>query len=53
MTFYALKNKAGRYYARVKARDPYTRDLLDAQIFHNREQARIVAQANKLVLIKI
>ena len=53
MQFYALKNKAGQYYSRVKLRNPYTRDLLEAQIYHNKEQARIVAAANQLVLIKI
>jgi hypothetical protein len=53
MQFYALKNKAGQYYSRVKMREQYTRDLLDAQIYHNREQARIVAMAHNLKLIKI
>ena len=53
MKFYALKNKAGKYYSRIKLRNPYTRDLLEAQIYHNKEQARIVAEANKLVLVQI
>jgi hypothetical protein len=53
MQFYALKNKAGQYYSRVKMREQYTRDLLDAQIYHNREQARIVATTYNLKLFKI
>jgi hypothetical protein len=57
MQFYTLKNERQQYYARrdhaKQWREEYVNDVLMAEIFHNKEQARIVAEANKLVLVQI
>ena len=57
MQFYTLKNERQQFYARREHakqwREEFVNDVLMAEIFHNKEQARIVAEANKLVLVQI
>lgn len=57
MQFYTLKNDRQQYYARrdhaKQWREEYVNDVLMAEIFHNKEQARMVAEANKLEIVRI